>query len=210
MGGDFKDVVEFKEDSNKIARRVIKLLQLRGVDRGQRFEIDHNVTQIQRTVISYPVTAMYGRGASLETEGGGNTHYIDFADVEWKVVNGEPVDKPKGQKWVGDPDALKKYGRLYEEKLLHREGIFSNQDYETAEELLQATWDALQEAKEILTTCFCFLLSSQKAPGSVNLYNNTNCSNYTIDFIPRGLARKIDPKLANGARFIVFFKSIYG
>lgn len=147
-GGDFKDVVEFQEDSNKIARRVVKLLQRRGVDRGQRFEIDHNVTQIQRTVISYPVTAMYGRGASLETEDGGNTRYIDFADVEWKVANGDPVDKPKGQKWVGDPDALKKYGRLYEEKLLHREGIFSNQDYETAGELLQATWEALQEAKE--------------------------------------------------------------
>lgn len=146
-GGDFKDVVEFEEDSNKIIRRVIKLQQRRGVDRGQRFEIDHNVTQIERTVLSYPITAMYGRGASLETEGGGNTRYIDFADVEWKVANGDPVDKPKGQKWVGDPEALNKYGRLHEGKLLHREGIFSNQDYETAEELLRATWEALQQAK---------------------------------------------------------------
>jgi uncharacterized protein YjbI with pentapeptide repeats len=146
-GGDFKDVVEFEKDSNKIASRVIKLQQRRGVDRGQRFEIDHNITQIERTIISYPVTAMFGRGASLETEGGGNTRYIDFADAEWKVANGDPIDKLKGQKWVGDPDALKKYGRLHEGKLLHREGIFSNQDYETAEELLQATWQALQEAK---------------------------------------------------------------
>ncbi|SNZ14547.1 hypothetical protein SAMN05421503_2469 [Terribacillus aidingensis] len=146
-GGDFKDVVEFVEDSNQIKRRVIKLQQRRGVDRGQRFEIDHNITEIQRTVLSYPITAMYGRGASLETEGGGYTRYIDFADVEWKKANGDPVDKPKGQKWVGDPEALQEYGRVHEGKLLHREGIFSNQDYETAEELLQATWQALQEAK---------------------------------------------------------------
>jgi hypothetical protein len=146
-GGDFKDVVEFVEDTNQIKRRVIKLQQRRGVDRGQRFEIDHNITEIQRTVLSYPVTAMYGRGASLETEGGGYTRYLDFAEVEWKKENGDPVDKPKGQKWVGDPEALQEYGRVHEGKLLHREGIFSNQDYETAEELLQATWQALQEAK---------------------------------------------------------------
>ncbi|QXE02776.1 phage tail protein [Terribacillus sp. DMT04] len=147
-GGDFKDVVEFVEDTNQIKRRVIKLQQRRGVDRGQRFEIDHNITEIQRTVLSYPVTAMYGRGASLETEGGGYTRYLDFAEVEWKKENGDPVDKPKGKKWVGDPEALQEYGRVHEGKLLHREGIFSNQDYETAEELLQATWQALQEAKE--------------------------------------------------------------
>ncbi|MEK3890257.1 phage tail spike protein [Bacillus sp. FSL K6-3431] len=145
-GGEFKDVVEFT--GNKITTRKILLLQRLGADNGARFEIDHNIEEIQRTVLSYPKTAMYGWGASLETEGGGHTRYIDFANVEWSVAKGDPVDKPKGQTWVGDPDALLKYGRKHDGQLLHRFSEFSNQDYEDPEELLWATWNNLQDNKE--------------------------------------------------------------
>ncbi|PPA71901.1 phage tail spike protein [Jeotgalibacillus proteolyticus] len=151
-GGDIKDVVEF--DGNEITARKIKLLQRLGVDRGHRFDIDHNIDEIQRTVLSYPVTALYGRGASLPIEDdegnetGGFTRYIDFAEVEWKKSNGDPVDKPRGQQWVGDPEALQKYGRKNEGKLLPREAIFSNQDYEDPAQLLSATWDQLQVSKD--------------------------------------------------------------
>ncbi|MCR1834965.1 hypothetical protein NSA56_11220 [Oceanobacillus caeni] len=151
-GGEFKDVVEF-DDKNHIIARKIKLLQRLGKDHGQRFEIDHNITEINRTVLSYPLTAMYGRGASLEIEDeegnhtGGYSRYIDFADVEWKKSKGDPVDKPKGQLWVGDLEALAVYGRPHNGTKLHRYGIFSNQDYEDPEELLWATWQNLQENK---------------------------------------------------------------
>ncbi|GGP13580.1 phage tail spike protein [Oceanobacillus neutriphilus] len=150
-GGEFKDVVEFDEETNEIKGCYIKLIQRHGSEHGQRFEIDNNTTEIGRTVLSYPKTALYGRGASLEVEDedgehtGGYTRYIDFADVEWSVKNGDPVDKPKGQKWVGDPEALKAYG--YEGGDKHRFGIFSNQDYEDEELLLYATWEALKKAK---------------------------------------------------------------
>lgn len=146
-GGDFKDVVEF-DDKNNIVARKIKLLQRRGVDNGHRWEIDHNIEGIQRTVLSYPITALYGRGASLETESGGHTRYIDFGDVEWKKTNGDPVDKPLGQKWIGDPDVLQKYGRIHEGKLLHREGIVQNQDIEDPKELLKWTWEQLPEVSK--------------------------------------------------------------
>ncbi|GIN59248.1 hypothetical protein J8TS2_35670 [Lederbergia ruris] len=151
-GGEFKDVVEF--DGNKITARKIIIKQRLGADNGARFEIDHNIEEIQRTVLSYPITAMYGRGASLEIEDdegnatGGHTRYIDFGDVEWSVAKGDPVDKPKGPKWVGDPDALLEYGYEHNGQLLHREAEFSNQDYEDPKELLQATWEALQQAKK--------------------------------------------------------------
>jgi phage minor structural protein len=151
-GGDFKDVVELA--SGRISARKILIKQRLGADRGARFEIDHNIEEIQRTILSYPVTAMYGWGASLEIEDeegnhtGGYTRYIDFADVEWSKAKGHPVDKPKGQKWVGDPDALLQYGRKHNGQLLHRFGEFSNQDYEDPAELLWATWKALQEAKK--------------------------------------------------------------
>ncbi|MGN7284344.1 phage tail spike protein [Shouchella rhizosphaerae] len=151
-GGEFKDVVEF--DGNRITSRRIRILARRGVDDGKRFEIGHNTEEIQRTVLSYPFTALYGRGASLPIEDedgehtGGYTRYIDFADVVWRKANGDPVDKPRGQKWVGDPDALQQYGREHEGKLLHREGIYENGDYEDPAELLKATWEQLQKAKK--------------------------------------------------------------
>uniref|UniRef100_UPI0018F874A1 phage tail spike protein n=1 Tax=Microbulbifer pacificus TaxID=407164 RepID=UPI0018F874A1 len=148
-GGEFKDVVEFDEETNEITAFKIKIIQRLGKETGQRFEIDHNINEIGRTVLSYPKTALYGRGASLpyeDDEGqetGGYTRYIGFADVEWKVSNGDPVDKPKGQRWVGSPDALAKYG--LEDGMKHRYGIYSNQDYEDPDELLKATWHHLQE-----------------------------------------------------------------
>ncbi|MFP7287984.1 phage tail spike protein [Shouchella clausii] len=151
-GGEFKDVVEF--DGNRITARKVRILARRGVDNGKRFEIGHNMEEIQRTVLSYPFTALYGRGASLPIEDddgehtGGYTRYIDFADVVWRKANGDPVDKPKGQKWVGDPGALQIYGREYDGKLLHREGIYENGDYEDPAELLKATWEQLQKAKK--------------------------------------------------------------
>lgn len=148
-GGEFKDVIEFNEETNEITAFKIKIIQRLGKEHGQRFEIDHNINEIGRTVLSYPKTALYGRGASLpyeDDEGehtGGYTRYIGFEEVEWKVSNGDPVDKPKGQRWVGSPDALAKYG--LEDGTKHRYGIYSNQDYEDPDELLKATWHHLQE-----------------------------------------------------------------
>ncbi|MFP3419760.1 prophage endopeptidase tail family protein [Bacillus sp. SIMBA_154] len=146
-GGEFKDVVEF--DGNTITKRTIKVLSRRGKDSGKRFEIDKDTESIRRTVISYPKTALYGYGASLQTtdedgeETGGYSRFIDFADVEWKKSNGDPVDKPKGQEWVGDPALLQKYGRLKNGELIHREDIYSDEDIEDPEELLKATYNHL-------------------------------------------------------------------
>lgn len=146
-GGEFKDVVEF--DGNTITKRTIKVLSRRGKDSGKRFEIDKDTESIRRTVISYPKTALYGYGASLQTtdddgeETGGYSRFIDFAEVEWKKSNGDPVDKPKGQEWVGDPALLQKYGRLKNGELIHREDIFNDEDIEDPEELLKATYNHL-------------------------------------------------------------------
>lgn len=146
-GGEFKDVVEF--NGNTITKRTIKVLSRRGKDSGKRFEIDKDTESIRRTVISYPKTALYGYGASLETtdddgeETGGYSRFIDFSEVEWKKSKGDPVDKPKGQEWVGDPALLQKYGRLKNGALIHREDIFSDEDIEDEEELLKATYNHL-------------------------------------------------------------------
>ena len=102
-GGDSKDVVHLSADNSRIEERELKLMQRLGTDRNTRLEIDHSINEIQRTVLSYPATALYGRGASLpvtDEDGehtGGYTRYITFEDVEWSVENGDPVDKPLKQ-----------------------------------------------------------------------------------------------------------------
>ncbi|WP_339183335.1 phage tail spike protein [Oceanobacillus sp. FSL W7-1293] len=154
-GGEIKDVVTFDERTNRITGCYLKLIQRHGKEHGQRMEIGHNVVEIEREVLSYPKTALYGFGSSLEVEDedgehtGGYTRYIDFADVEWKVSNGDPVDKPLGQEWVGTDEDRLAMGHYDEDgNLKHRFGIFSNQDYEDPEDLLLATWEALQKANK--------------------------------------------------------------
>ncbi|MBM6846087.1 phage tail spike protein [Bacillus licheniformis] len=143
-GGEYYDEVVFDENDN-IVDRVIHILPRRGQDTGKRAEIDKDIQEITRTVLSYPVTALYGYGASLETEGGGNTRYIDFSDVEWVKANGDPVDKPKGQEWVGDPELLEKFGRImYDGKTKrHRFQKWQDDSIQDPAELLRKTYEAL-------------------------------------------------------------------
>ncbi|MCT1904125.1 phage tail spike protein [Oceanobacillus sojae] len=188
-GGEFKDVVEFNEETNQITSCYVKIIQRLGRGNGQRFEIDHNTTEIGRTVLSYPKTALYGRGASLPTEDeegnetGGYTRYIDFADVEWKKSKGDPVDKPLGQEWVGRDEDRLSMG-YYDENgnLKHRFGIFSNQDYEDSELLLYATWEATQKANQVEVH---YRLSAQLFDEKVNLGD-------TSQAIDRVFARPIE------------------
>lgn len=151
-GGELRDRVEI--EGNRITGRYIDVLPRRGEDIGKRWEIDKDILSITERVQSYPKTALYGRGSSLEMEDeegeatGGFTRKITFADIEWKVKNGDPVDKPKGQKWVGDPDALATFGRENADgSFRHRKGIFESSEQEDPGVLLQETWEALQEQK---------------------------------------------------------------
>ncbi|MEC1647112.1 prophage endopeptidase tail family protein [Bacillus halotolerans] len=146
-GGELQDSIEF--DGNKIIKRIIKILPRRGKDSGKRFEIDKDTENIKRTVISYPLTALWGYGASIAStdedgeETGGYSRFIDFSEVEWKKSKGDPVDKPLGQEWVGDPDLLKRLGRLKNGELIHREGQYNNEDITDPVELLKATYNHL-------------------------------------------------------------------
>ncbi|MGM0863369.1 MAG: phage tail spike protein [Bacillota bacterium] len=145
-GGELQDRIEI--DGNKIAGRYIEILSRRGSDTGKRWEIDKDIDSLNYRIESNPKTALYGRGSSIETDGGGFTRKITFADVEWKVVNGDPVDKPLGQEWVGDPQALLEYGRKNEdESRRHRFGFFDDGEQKDAAQLLSDTWDALQFQK---------------------------------------------------------------
>lgn len=145
-GGELRDRIEIEDD--KIIGRYIDILPRRGQDSGKIWEIDKDIISLSHKVQSYPKTALYGRGASLETDNGGFTRKITFAEIEWRVANGDPVDKPKGQEWVGDPGALVAFGRVNEDGTKrHRKGLYENGQQEDPAVLLQETWEALQQQK---------------------------------------------------------------
>ena len=116
--------------------------------RGRIFELGDDLTGIDLTYDDSQIkTALYGRGRGVEIEGGEDTtdpaygRRLTFADVVWDTDDGDPVDKPDEQEWVGDPSALALYGRGGR----HRFGYVVFDDVTDAEKLLEKTWARLQQ-----------------------------------------------------------------
>lgn len=129
-------------NENTIGSRYIDLLVRRGSDTGRRFEYTRDIVSIKRTVNTFDLkTAMIGRGKGEES-GDGYGRRIDFSDVSWSVANGDPADKPLGQNWIGDPEALDQFGR--NNGTVHRVGLFEDMDEEDPAVLLRKTWEYLQ------------------------------------------------------------------
>ena len=116
--------------------------------RGRIFELGDDLTGIDLTYDDSQIkTALYGRGRGVEIEGGDDDtdpaygRRLTFADVVWDTDDGDPVDKPDEQEWVGDPTALALYGRGGR----HRFGYVVFDNITDAEELLTKTWERLQQ-----------------------------------------------------------------
>lgn len=141
--------VEFS--GNTILHRYVDIFGARGFVTGRRFEYSRDVDSVKRTVDSYNVkTALYGRGKGEET-GDGYGRKITFADIVWvKGVDGAPLDKPVGQEWLGDPDALAQFGRANGTR--HRFGIYDNPDCTDPTDLLWKTWVQLEQQKTPIVT----------------------------------------------------------
>ncbi|SET84506.1 phage minor structural protein, N-terminal region, partial [Oceanobacillus limi] len=124
---------------NRITRRYLDALKRRGRNTGKRWEDGKDIISTNRIIDSTTVkTALYGRGASGEND----SPRLTFADVEWSKANGDPADKPLGQTWVGDPNALIQWG--YQQGTRHKFGFYDGQEEDPAELLLN-TWNRLQE-----------------------------------------------------------------
>src|SRR5690606_11500008 len=123
---------------NRITRRYIDILSRRGTFTGKRFEYGKDIQSIKREIdYSQVKTALYGFGESTVNDG----PRVDFADVVWSKANGDPVDKPAGQRWVGDPEALARDG--HDAGARHRFGVYESQTGGPGQLLLE-TWQELQ------------------------------------------------------------------
>lgn len=142
-------------ENGKIYKRVIELQEDVAVFRGRILKSRKDAANMSVIKNNPPVTRLYGVGAS--TGSGDLQTNLTFAEVEWSVAKGDPVDKPKGQSWVEDPAAVAKYGR-------HGATAPFN-DVEDPAELLQKTWEHLQTVKEPSCTVEANIQDLERVPG---------------------------------------------
>ncbi|MGN7286336.1 phage tail spike protein [Shouchella rhizosphaerae] len=132
-------------DGSKITGRYIDILSRRGADTGKRFEYRKDLTEIERTIdMSSVKTAIRAYGKPTEDENGNQGKPITFKEIEWSKAKGDPIDKPKGQDWLGDEQARALWGRGDYEGKRHRFGILEELDEDNPVRLLEQTYEYLQ------------------------------------------------------------------
>jgi phage minor structural protein len=106
-------------NSNGIGARYIDFKKKIGEAVGKRVVYGHNALEILKEVERTNIfTALIGRGkgeqvSSAEESGKGGDGYgrkITFEDVVWSKAKGDPLDKPKGQKYLENPEMTRVYG----------------------------------------------------------------------------------------------------
>ena len=139
---------------NQIVGRYVDVFAQRGEDRGKRIEIGKDLVVLKKTILTdHLKTAIWPRGKGEELESDEEDEdrdpafgrRIDIRDVEWKTSLGDPVDKPKGQPWIGLPDALEVYGRGKPGQKRHKMADVVFEDIEDPEELAEAAYKLLKE-----------------------------------------------------------------
>lgn len=149
----------FEVSQNKVTKRYIDILAQRGEYRGKRFVRGKDVNHIK----SYEntddlITSIIPKGAEIEIEteeGQEETEKgkrLTIEEVEWLKSNGDPVDKPLGQKYIEDPEATQRFGRLKNGSKIRRERIIVFDDVRDPAELIQNGWDYLQSVKDPAVT----------------------------------------------------------
>lgn len=135
-GGELE--TQIVTDGTRVTDRLVGIRAHRGRSGGhRRFSYGKDLTSIDRTEHWGAITACYGFGKGIETEGGGHGRKLTFGSV-----NG-------GKDYVEDAAALKLYGRPDGNGgMAHVFGTFSDPDCEDAATLLAETRAYLDAHKE--------------------------------------------------------------
>lgn len=143
--------VTIDPQTNQITRRQVNLYAQQGQRTGKRFEYGSNLLSVTREEARDGlITALIGRGKGEQVSEGqdgspdGYGRRIDFADIVWSKAKGNPTDKPYGQEYVEDKDATAAFGF---DNGKPRIGLQIFEDITDKNELLKATWAALQTLK---------------------------------------------------------------
>ena len=121
--------VEINEATGEIGNKFIDFKHRLGADTGIRFTYDTALESVEKNTLEGHFNVLWGWGKSLETEAGGFSRKLDFADIN------------NGKKYIEDTESIAKYGRL--------EGIFEDSKIEDKAILLKSTKERLDETKEL-------------------------------------------------------------
>ena len=140
-------------NSNGIGARYIDFKKKIGETVGKRVVYGHNALEILKEVERTNIfTALIGRGkgeqvSSAEESGKGGDGYgrkITFEDVVWSKAKGDPLDKPKGQKYLEIPEMTRTYGiKNSDGSMRPKIGFTEFNEEEDPNELIKLTYQTL-------------------------------------------------------------------
>ena len=172
--------------SGGVITRYVDLLAQRGTDTGKQFVYSKDILNIEREVDSSGVvTALYGRGKGVELDSGSYGRRLTFADVV-------AADKPAGQEWIGDSEALAQWGRPGGR---HRFDVFIDEEETDPAVLLQKTRDELARRKVPRVTYRLDVVSLEELTG----YEHEAVR---LGDLVRVIDREFNPELVVSARVI--------
>jgi phage minor structural protein len=163
---------------NAISGRFVEAYIQKGAWKGKRFEWTKDLTEVKRVIDAKSLkTALIGVGKDQTTDnpdGTQTTTTMDFSSVTWSTTAGDPLDKPSGQNWLGDPSALAIYGKPLDGSTTkqHFMGVFSDTQADTPELLLQHTYDQL---KTLTTPNITYSMKT------IDLYRILNVEQESVD-----------------------------
>ncbi|HFK2719101.1 TPA: phage tail spike protein, partial [Escherichia coli] len=134
----------FELDNGQIVGRYVDMVSRLGVETGKRVEYSKDLIKFKRTRDTTELaTALIGVGKADSS-----SKRLTFKDTIWNTSQGDPVNKPLGQDWIGDDELLSAYspdGR-------HIYRVFDDGETDDAESLIYNTWERLQQIKNGLYT----------------------------------------------------------
>ncbi|HZH62387.1 MAG TPA: phage tail spike protein, partial [Metabacillus sp.] len=134
----------FVLDNGQVVGRYVDMVSKLGVETGKRVEYSKDLIRFKRSRDTTELaTGLIGLGKADEE---GNR--LTFKDVIWSTSQGDPVNKPLGQDWIGDDELLSAYspdGR-------HIYRVYDDGETDDAESLIYNTWEKLQQIKNGLYT----------------------------------------------------------
>lgn len=152
---DARLVMRYGIADNAITGMSLDVLAKESVFRGRFFDTAVDAESAYLTRSGRPVTVLYGLGNSVST--GDNPQKLTFADVVWSKAGGDPADKPAGQDWIGDAEAMAIYGRV--------EDVYTNQYQDDPAKLLRETWEQLKKVCKPIATATATVQDMEFVPG---------------------------------------------
>lgn len=146
----------YEFDGRRVTRKIVDVTPRGNVYRGRIFEGANGTSQIYVTYTGSPVTCLYGIGKATGEEDPPTC--VTIRDAAWSKASGDPADKPAGQDYIEDLEAIEAYGH-------GREAVFQDKNITDPLQLLSATWDELQRLKRPKISGTATIADMEHIPG---------------------------------------------